>query len=132
MTTSTLTVTDFVWARIAEDEAAAGKVEAPLPVRGYATVTLTATDTIAALCVDPARVLAECAAMRKIVERHARRGGVESWMDADWVADMDDMERAGICAWCTYDDRTVRFPCGDLLDVASIWSDHPQFDPGWE
>jgi hypothetical protein len=111
MTTSTLT--DFVEARIAEDEAEARKVEAPLPVRGYATVTLAATDTIAALYVDPARVLAQCAAMRKIVES-------AEWAESMWTNDSTPYTRG-----CVVASRVA------VESLASIWSGHPQFDPAW-
>jgi hypothetical protein len=148
-----VSITDFVLARIAEDEAVAsvatrgpwfvdqvgdfGDKGAVLEIarwRGHLNTVNFDEDFLTADHIarhDPARVLAQCAAMRKIVERHTQRGGVASWMDAVWVADMDDAERAGFCAWCTYDDRTVRFPCGDLQDLASIWSDHPDWREEW-
>lgn len=68
---------------------------------------------------DPARVLAQCAAYRKIVEMYApdmpNYGSLEQMGEraqgfADgWTGAMEDTLRA----------------------LASIWSAHEQFDPGW-
>lgn len=57
----------------------------------------------------PARVLAECEAKRRIVEEH----GVIDPCDA-------------------HDPMTGRAePCPTLLDLASVYADHPDFDPAW-
>lgn len=49
-----------------------------------------------------ARVLAECEAKRRIVVRHTN---------------------------C--DDTSFGDPCDDLRDTASVYADHPDFDPAW-
>jgi hypothetical protein len=66
MTASTLTVTDFVLARIAEDEARAlAAAEVP---GGSEMLAVLPTDLFDGLRVAfPARVLAQCAAMRKVL-----------------------------------------------------------------
>lgn len=56
---------------------------------------------------DPARVLADCEALRKVVELH-------------W-ADFDE------CRECHADD----YPCPTLLALALPWRDHPEFREEW-
>ena len=121
MTTSTLTVTEFVLARIAEDESAAREVILPGPwtcTGGLVThVSDVGTIWIVAEHVgedgphiarhDPARVLAQCAAMRKIVE------------DREHIATIP-----GHGAMLAHADFVLR-------QLTSIWSDHPDFDPAW-
>lgn len=128
MTTSTLTVTDFVLARIAEDEAvarAAGPDGRPLGghwVSRYpdqpdyhmygeygwfiSGADVETDDSEWGKSVadhitrhDPARVLAQCAAMRKIVELAK-------------VYDSTGLEEV-------------------LIRLASIWSDHPDWREEW-
>lgn len=102
MTTSTLTLTDFLLARIAEDEAAAQKaVDWPYQIIGTpwgATYELVADAEHSRadhwLCVAPTHVLAECEAKRRIVEMYvgpteddegnlyAIGGYGEAWVDA--------------------------------------------------
>jgi hypothetical protein len=98
MTTSTLPVTEFVLARIEEDEAwTLG-----------ADCEYTGSD-LRRQPACPARVLAQCAAMRKIVEMfQTARPAMGEW-ESDYASAAYDAVRA----------------------LASIWSDHPQFDPTW-
>jgi hypothetical protein len=71
---------------------------------------------------DPARVLAECAAYREIVELHTP----------------EDYEGA-LCTTCNdlsnpylFDgDRLIRNPCDTLRALASVWAGHSEFDPEW-
>lgn len=65
---------------------------------------------------DPARVLAEVGAKRRIVERHFLDPGTPS----------HPMDRAG-CAWC--DDH---WPCEDLADIALPYADHPDYRQEWK
>jgi hypothetical protein len=102
--TSTLTVTEFVLARIAEDEARATRASSAVaswPIVANEAARLSADAGWHVLDHDPARVLAQCAVMRKIVEYPppAPDAFVE-WQD------------------------TVAL-------LASIWADHPQFNPAW-
>jgi len=66
---------------------------------------------------DPARVLAECAAKRAIVEMHVR--GIRETVDPGLVPDLD-------CAEC---DQP--FPCPTLRLLAQPYADHPDFDSAW-
>jgi hypothetical protein len=132
MTTSTATVTEFVLARIAEDETAVvseshpfvGHVEDPEGEYWWecgwcyregghvsAAALAPAAQVEHAKSSHPTnpRVLAQCAAMRKIVEMfQTARPAMGDW-ESDYASAAYDAVRA----------------------LASIWSDHPQFDPAW-
>lgn len=94
-TVGTMTLTEFVLARVAEDEAA---IRADLVGRDFP---------------DPARVLAECDAMRRIV------GYREQYDHPQTLTDL-----------MMYPALTV--PLDRVLRIlAAIWSDHPDFDEAW-
>jgi hypothetical protein len=122
MTTSTLTVTEFVSARIAEDEGVARSaeesgggdwwtIEEMVPRVGGRVYDLSDADHIAMF--GPARVLAQCAAMRKIVEYHDGRHECSGPDDNN-------------CMWIEHADD-----CPTMLALASIWSDHPDWREEW-
>jgi hypothetical protein len=98
-TTSTLTVTEFVLARIKEDEAAAR-----VDLDGDAWGNPYSEGTGIELTFTAERVLAQCAAMRKIVE-HC----VEQAHYTDTPPDAVFTIRA----------------------LASIWADHPDWREEW-
>jgi hypothetical protein len=106
VTTSTLTVTEFVLARIAEDEA---NIEGDWSAGDGGLHIISTT--------MHRRVLAQCAAMRKIVEEYAGE-----------IARGPAGKR---------DDFVARH--GGILDayrvaveaLASIWSDHPDYRQEW-
>ncbi|MGZ4516398.1 MAG: DUF6221 family protein [Mycobacteriaceae bacterium] len=106
LTAPTLTVTDFVLARIAEEEwvanTASGTVSGPAQ---YGHHLWNFGDQ--RLEITRARVLAQCAAMREIVECH--------------------QEILTVCQGCA----TARYPCRTLRALASIWSDHPDWREEW-
>jgi hypothetical protein len=95
MTTSTLTVTEFVEARLAEWERWADyescKSDWDLPIPDSPG--------------HPARVLAQCAAMRKIME------------DLDAALESNSMDGPGLLL--------------AVMALASIWSDHSDFREEW-
>ena len=70
MTTTAITLTDFLLARITEDEAEA-QTEGIREPTTCEPVVLDFDGTVA-MIVSPARVLAECEAKRRIVERAHR------------------------------------------------------------
>jgi hypothetical protein len=74
---------------------------------------------------DPARVLADCTARRRIIELHSVTEGL-GYTD-DGYGDVDPACRA--CG--TSDEYAVPWPCGTVRALASVYSDHPDFDPGW-
>lgn len=71
---------------------------------------------------NPARVLADIAAKRRILAEH--RPVTER---ASWDSDVT------YCRTCTYDDGLDRdvFPCRTVCLLASPFSDHPDFNPDW-
>jgi hypothetical protein len=79
----TMNLTEFLLARIAEDEGSPPTCS---------------------------RVLADCEAKRRIVERHRSKPDTGGWY----------------CAGCGDD-----WPCEDLRDLASVYADHPDYDEAW-
>jgi len=139
---SDITLTEFLLACIAEDEAAADMV--PTPYRLYVDTDgciseplrdvwpdhdvkyqqwepgidrLPNHHNIWALMYDPARVLAECEAKRRIVDEHAPR--VVRWRD---TIDINDDE----CQTCHGSEPGV-YPCDTLRLLALPYADHPDY-----
>lgn len=63
---------------------------------------------------NPARVLREVAAKRRVLGRHVphRLGADYAW-----------------CEWCR--PQVEVWPCPDLLDLAAVWADHPDYRQEW-
>jgi len=80
---------------------------------------------------DPARVLREVAAKRKILARHEPQ---PFWgNNPPPAAQQTD---ANVVAWfcdCQCPDGVIEgeYPCETARDLASAWSDHADFDPSW-
>lgn len=73
----------------------------------------TARDDLASsAAASPARVLAQCAAYKVVVYLHG-----------PYRAYGED-----ICASC---GRETPYPCRTLRALASVWVDHPDYDPVW-
>lgn len=107
-----MTLTEFLLARIAEDEAVA-------PVRHLVECyAITRTQLSPCHCGLPARVLAECEAKRAIVGLHPFDGSVA----ADDPGD-DDIP---VCSRC--DD----IPCSTLPILAAVYADHPDYQDEWK
>ena len=151
MTTETLTITAFITARIAEDEAVALAVP-PLDHnvdmggnRHEERFTFGRTLPSSAdgmgnwskhrdspttrdhfLRHDPARVLATCKAHRAIVEEHpvSTEYDDEYCMTCQWDVDCDAPKH-------DYQDGAGTYPCPTLRALASIWSGHDAYDEGW-
>lgn len=107
-----MTVTEFLEARIAEDEYEAN------------------------VCLDQyrrgeggtrsrwMRQLAECAAKRAIADDHA------AVRDENWMSGKDhDYLFCGSCG--SLDDAPVPYPCATLAHLAAIYADHPDYDQEW-
>jgi hypothetical protein len=112
-------LTEFLLARIAEDEAVAREAmmrrdrSEPLDDEPW---RLWWQDVPSRLCVDPTRVLAECEAKRRIV--------------ADAQAFADDPEKD----WGevdNLDDGQAQAFANAMRALASVYRDHPDFDPAW-
>lgn len=131
-----MTITEFLLARIAEDEAEAQACVVEVgPTRagelyedgsGLAEADAfpsypwgVGPSELAYMAGSghPARVLAECEAKRQIIELHQRCNVHDHPGD-----ECDACQRCG--------DGSI-WPCDTLLAVASVYADHPDFDPAW-
>ena len=139
-------LTDFLLARIAEDEAVARAAQAHeralLAVKPtwsvvYAWAMMLNTPNgrgggshnFQPGAPSPARVLAECAAKRAIVEEHG---------ELYWFSGARGSEPTGKCRICAENEESdyegaplVAWPCPTLRALASIWADHPAYEAEW-
>lgn len=112
-----MSITEFLLARIAEDEAVAVAAEPHeewISVGKIEDSGMGTADGEHVARWSPARVLAECEAKRRIVELHSG--------DAEW------------CGWTQGGDGThadMGDDCDTLLALAQPYADHPDFDPAW-
>ena len=112
----TLTLPDFLLARIAEDEEVARDTltahelldwsELGDPAMGMAGPTDGPSGYVS-IVIDPARVLAECEAKRAVVGLHP--------------------EMLGWCQGCAHES----YPCRTLLALALPYADHPDYREEW-
>lgn len=116
----TLTLVDFLLARLAEDEAAA---------RHRDVVTFGAEQRALAGvqgAFDPARILAQVAALRAVVAEH----GVGTVL----------VDGHQVCETCvspddwtvTHLDPALVYPCPTLRALAAIWADHEDYRQEWK
>lgn len=152
MTTTTQTLTDFLLARIAEDETdartAAGHTDghwASWTHRGHVDglrdlacggerLAEPPTDIDEHIARhDPARVLAECAARRRIVELHALVPHPLNRKANPFTGALE--EPSFVCEECSGDDDPyvdqVNYPCETIKILASIYADHEDFRDEW-
>lgn len=116
MTTTTITLTDFLLARIAEDEVRARRATGISPVAEVMTGARPAS-----------RWLAECGAKRRIVGLHWQQGWhVELPNPINW----DDQPPPGQipCRRCTIGEAE---PCDTLRALAAVYADHPDYREEW-
>jgi hypothetical protein len=139
---STPTITEFLEARIAEDEAAARTAElwaddGPEPhLRWFGQGNDMLVNRLGKAGPhvarhDPARVLAECAAKRAIVERHHPDRQLENWY---WSQRSCEDCGARWHKWLNNDVPTDIGPeqgCPTLRILASVHKDHPDYNPEW-
>lgn len=139
-------IVDFLLARIAEDEmptwelvsyscepgccAPAGYVGHKCLICGDTTYGGT-VEFITEICQDHdekihrrSRMLAECAAKRKIIEDHGYVHEVINWADG-----------SSGDAWCrtcgSVDDSPVEWPCRTLRALAAVYADHADYQQEW-
>jgi hypothetical protein len=140
-------ITEFVKARLDEDEAAA---KAALESEWFAHVTEFASanhyDTFGDLAVeywqwfpgeadgvhaalhDPARVLREVAAKRRILAGHGP-GSVIDDSNGKWRDDPENWDApVTLCAGHEW----VAWPCETVRLLAAIWGDHPDYRAEWK
>jgi hypothetical protein len=99
-------IAEFLEARVATEEAEARVAQSEFAHGGYG-------------CYGPARVLAECAAKRAIIEQADEATGLDMSVDNDRLVGIRDMAKEPYC--------------GDLIlrSLAAVYSDHPDYDPAW-
>lgn len=107
-------MSEFLLARIEADEAAARRAVA----RSEGDLwVVTGADNAVGVDYDPARVLAECAARRRIVELHKNTG----------------IDHCEVCAddgpW--YDRGMLAYPCPTLLALAQPYAGEPGWRDEW-
>ena len=102
MTTGTLTLTEFLLARIAEDEARLDRIVPADESKGG--IGLSLNDGLR-------RWQRECEAKRSIIEMH------------------DAMPAENV--YCMTCDENHDWPCATLKTVAAVYADHPDFREEW-
>ena len=118
-----MTLTEFLLARIAEDEALSRPYQCKRAWVAYGGPVDDGPTTVPAITrrLDPARVLAECEAKRRIVGEHG--GGF-------------------VCESCAGEPRIAykavvplptakRAPCPTLRALGVVYADHPDYQPEW-
>jgi hypothetical protein len=136
-----MTITEFLLARIAEDEAAVGvfkgkhwtfdggDVRDDVQDNPYTTWGNTVLEVgFEGDCQsgleehvarwDPARVLAECTAKRAIIEQHPMDEGAPPLCPP-------------YCDVCIENHNAVAWPCPTIRALVTVYKDHPDFDPAW-
>lgn len=86
-------------------------------------------DNYGFLWADPARVLAQVAAMRAIVDLHRPEENVdrEGMIQCDHCARLCHSESGLMCE----QPQDAPFPCPTVRHLAAIWADHEAYDPAW-
>jgi hypothetical protein len=108
---ATLTLTEFLLARIAEDEAGA---------INYAHFEI--RDGIPGTYAIPERVLAECEAKRRIVGEHQRTRRSQEYTYIEGYIDP--------CITCGQ-VRPRKYPCATLRALALPYAAHPDYRKEW-
>jgi len=119
------TITDFIAARIADDEAAAReaieerrRVSRDGEKPDYYLMAWPDTGRPAVL-VGGERILREAEAKRAILDEHSPQITVQN------VLGEPETLSCGACG--NWDEYPVSYPCPTLLALAAIYSDHPDF-----
>jgi len=104
-------ITDFLEARIAEDEE---RAEYVLKWGDWGGL------------FKPPRVLAECAAKRAVLTLHRDNGASQGDTDTGYGV----LDHA--CATCgSFGEYGEEFPCGTVTALASVYADHPDYQQKW-
>lgn len=121
-------ITEFILARVAEDERQARAMDDDLrkhPPSVYEMAQVPMLDAGV-----PERVLAECEAKRRIVAHgpsqcggyeHQEEFGGHHYPDPDWA----------FCDGCSAASAADADRQGTLQILAAIWADHPDYDEAW-
>ena len=133
-----MTLTEFLLARIADDEAAVNdclKLGVGIGLVGWVEIGSDEVDAVEVLAdrFSPARVLAECEAKRRIVKEHKPLGEIYDLEQLVYA------EASATCVTCGPGDSwqareyqgDYPFPCKTLTLLALPYADHDQFQPEW-
>lgn len=118
-----MTITEFLLARIAEDEAVAFRARGTGYDLGCRLAVGEREGNDSGVEIAPDRVLAECAAKRRIVEEHVLDAGLE-----------DAEPGCRICSEVSHYDGgrySTGWPCETLAALASVYAEHRDYDPAW-
>lgn len=157
-----MTIVEFLLARIGEDEALARAADASRWRGEDKGITFDVYsdkfddgEAMARLDADtranqdhiinwsPARVRAECAAKRAILEDHAPTVTSHIRYGYDAEGESFPLPYVPACRQCTKSVDTARVtsdwdvadrivaPCDTVRIMAAVYSDHPDFDPAW-
>lgn len=128
-----MTLTEFLLARLADDEAALSAVAQPCntwwvdgPARTSGKWWIydagakfeRRADAEFVARHGPARIEAECAAKRRIVESETER------QREQWKRRADEHR-------LTFGEWQALWPSGILRDLAAVYADHPDYDQAW-
>lgn len=141
-----MNITEFLWSRIAEDEAVArGVMDGPGDAggKGLWSVQIGVSGNnarFAHVAADPARVLAECAAKRAIIKQYEEwpvlvQGEMEMRQVGEDLQSMSFRASRQI-AWLTNREYVKRFgtepPTAPMIrTLAAVYADHPDYKPEW-
>ena len=128
-----MTITEFLLARIAEDEATASqRIDREVSLMRRDGLPDTTRDNLPASWRRP---LAECEAKRRIVELHPIYHEGPRLLDVG----IPNGVALGGCETCHSVDRInadapieAIGPCDTLCVLASVYADHPGFDQAWK
>lgn len=116
-----MNITEFLEARIAEDEAALEAV--PVAAQQLDDFDFGGTDDYLRFTIGYGRVIAECETKRAIVSEHASE-----------LHSNHGIRQAGGCARCNWDRELgwVRSgPCATLMSIAAVYANHPDYQQEW-
>jgi hypothetical protein len=132
-------ITAFLTARLGEDEAAAKAVA------GRSRFVVVDEDVCRYIARhDPARVLREVEAKRKILALHKIDSEPETvhilHHDKKWNTGWEETKETGrLSYWCAVCDHDRDYGhiggpnegCETLRALAAVWSNHPDYNPDW-
>jgi hypothetical protein len=118
-------ITEFIGARLDEDEAAANEVHRPGDCGCVDRDGSFSPDPAWCGCGYPARVLREVAAKRAIVVEHS---------ETTTYIGPHKGEPSCTCCGAAADDPylVIPWPCTTLRQLANVWSDHPDYRAEWK
>ena len=130
MTTKTVTLTEFLLARIAEDREAAGQAKWAMQDEWFTEADDKVDEYVRRL--SPTRVLAECEAKRRIMEWHPVYRGPR-------LVAVDRRPAGFACEQChatsSISEQSVIEDlgwCETLRLLALPYADHPDYDEAWQ